>query len=187
MLLNKLLEDGNVLFKKNNLSEASHRYQYALRRLPSSFAGQHRPIFEQLQVHLLLNLSRCKRKSGRFDEALVLADQVLNISPASYEAFYARAKANRECGRLREALSDLTAAARVAPHNRDVHRIILRIKEEIREDEKKLQKAKSKSSSPHSSHDTDSTSGVDSSGSSCTTYTNAKDIEHDVSATSVVI
>ncbi len=80
LLLNKLLEDGNTLFKKGSLSEASHRYQYALRRLPSSFAGQHRPIFEQLQLHLLLNLCRCKRKAGLFDEAVDLAEKVLNVS-----------------------------------------------------------------------------------------------------------
>ncbi len=80
LLLNKLLEDGNTLFKKGSLSDACHRYQYALRRLPASFAGQHRPIFEQLQVHLLLNLCRCKRKAGLFDEAVELAEKVLNVS-----------------------------------------------------------------------------------------------------------
>ncbi len=80
-MLNKLLEDGNTLFKKGSLGDACHRYQYALRRLPTSFAGQHRPIFEQLQVHLLLNLSRCKRKQGCHQEAVQLADKVLNVRP----------------------------------------------------------------------------------------------------------
>ncbi len=87
LLLNKLLEDGNTLFKKGSLSEAAHRYQYALRRLPGSFAGQHRPIFEQLQVHLLLNLCRCKRKAGMFDEAVELADKVLQVCNRKKKAF----------------------------------------------------------------------------------------------------
>uniref|UniRef100_A0A182M6Z2 Orc1-like AAA ATPase domain-containing protein n=1 Tax=Anopheles culicifacies TaxID=139723 RepID=A0A182M6Z2_9DIPT len=35
ILLNKLLEDGNTLYRKNRLQEASHRYQYALKKIPS--------------------------------------------------------------------------------------------------------------------------------------------------------
>lgn len=171
LLLNKLLEDGNTLFRKGSLSEAAHRYQYALRRLPNNMAGQHRPIFEQLQIHLLLNLSRCKRKAGLFAEAVELADKVLKVNPLNYEAHYAKAKAHREEGNLREALEDLTAAARVAPQNRDVHRIILRIKAEIGASEAKLKSSRA---------DTDSTSGVDSTGSSgCT-----RDFEHEVSSRS---
>ena len=135
LLLNKLLEDGNTLFKKDLISEAAHRYQYALRRIPSAMAGNlktgTKTTFDQLSVHLLLNLSRCKRKSGQFMEALELADKVLTIQPLSFEAHYAKAKANREAGRLHAALQDLTEALKVAPQNREVNRIILRIKEEI--------------------------------------------------------
>lgn len=173
LLLNKLLEDGNTLFRKNNVSEAAHRYQYALRRLPSSFAGQNRPIFEQLQVHLLLNLSRCKRRSGLIDEALQLADQVLGINPVCFEAFYAKAKANREGGRLHSALNDLMEAARVAPQNRDVHKIILRIKEQISQAE--MEKLKLQ--------EDDSTSGVDSTGSSTS---NKHDFDSELSTTVVI-
>ncbi|XP_049533516.1 protein TANC2 isoform X2 [Anopheles darlingi] len=35
ILLNKLLEDGNTLYRKNRLQEASHRYQYALKKIPA--------------------------------------------------------------------------------------------------------------------------------------------------------
>lgn len=163
LLLNKLLEDGNVLFKQNRLSDASHRYQYALRRLPSSLpanSGQHRLIFEQLQTHLLLNLSRCKRKLKLTSEALELADQVLKINPLSFEAYYAKAKANREAGNLHEAVGNLTEASRVAPQNREVHRVILKIKSEINMAESKLLILKD-----GGSREGDSTSGVDSSGS----------------------
>merc|ERR1712141_341317 len=34
ILLNKLLEDGNTLFRKGRLTDAAYRYEYALRRLP---------------------------------------------------------------------------------------------------------------------------------------------------------
>ena len=76
LLLNKLLEDGNTLFKKERLSEAAHRYQYALRRMPSD-TSRNRSTFEQLSVHLLLNLSRCKRKAGHLTEAVEMANKVM--------------------------------------------------------------------------------------------------------------
>lgn len=72
ILLNKLLEDGNVLYRKSRLKEASYRYAYALRKFPVSpeedCQGQEQnhmmqlQTFTQLRMNFLLNLSRCKRK-----------------------------------------------------------------------------------------------------------------------------
>lgn len=75
ILLNKLLEDGNVLYRKARLKEASHRYSYALRKFPASPEQSQGPehedqnhvlahiqSFAQLKMNFLLNLSRCKRK-----------------------------------------------------------------------------------------------------------------------------
>ena len=217
LLLNKLLEDGNTLFKKDLISEAAHRYQYALRRIPSAMAGNlksgTKTTFDQLSVHLLLNLSRCKRKCGQFVEAIELAEKVLSIQPLSFEAHYAKAKANREAGRLHAALQDLTEALKVAPQNREVNRIILRIKEEINSQNRASSSTSCTSSSasssasesagsppPHlptlkgstlgvdnkfanKSKEIDSTSGVDSTGSSgCT-----KDFETENLSNSMVI
>ena len=39
ILLNKLLEDGNTLYRKNRFDEAAHRYGYAIRRIPVSPAN----------------------------------------------------------------------------------------------------------------------------------------------------
>lgn len=75
ILLNKLLEDGNMLYRRNRPSEAAHRYQYALKRInplisdegvttPSTqpVPQEHVSAFVQLKTNLLLNMSRCKRK-----------------------------------------------------------------------------------------------------------------------------
>lgn len=63
VLLNKLLEDGNILYRKNRFQEAAHRYQYALRKISNLETLLERSaIFAQLRTNLLLNLSRCKRK-----------------------------------------------------------------------------------------------------------------------------
>lgn len=63
LLLNKLLEDGNILYRKNRLQEAAYRYQYALRKIPDPTSiGEHSSTFLQLKINFLLNHSRCKRK-----------------------------------------------------------------------------------------------------------------------------
>lgn len=71
ILLNKLLEDGNILYRKNRFEDASYRYQYALIKISNieQLKIQNQPveldrnsIFNLVRANLLLNLSRCKRK-----------------------------------------------------------------------------------------------------------------------------
>jgi hypothetical protein len=81
-LLNKLLEDGNTLYRRNRFEDAAHRYQYAVKRLPTcqqlprQLGQEEDQLFEQLRIHLLLNLSRCKRKMGDLAGAAETAGQV---------------------------------------------------------------------------------------------------------------
>ena len=90
-------------------------------------------MFDQLKIHLLLNLSRCKRKMHDYNEAVKLATEVITNHPTCYEAFHARAKANHAANHLDEALRDLTEAVRVAPQNRELHNILLTLKDEIKQ------------------------------------------------------
>ncbi|KAH0560886.1 hypothetical protein KQX54_009768 [Cotesia glomerata] len=145
ILLNKLLEDGNVLYRKGRLKEASHRYAYALRKFPGSpellhdaqnqehgNVVLHRQSFNQLKLNFLLNLSRCKRKMNECEEAIELADEALNTRPSSYEAFYARAKAKVDVGQLENALTDVQEALQIAPiNNRQDRRVLCALKDEI--------------------------------------------------------
>ncbi len=65
--MGKLLDDGNTLYKKQRLRESAQRFQYALKKFPpvEDYGGpDYRDAFEQLRVHLTLNLARCKRKLG---------------------------------------------------------------------------------------------------------------------------
>ncbi|XP_057330319.1 protein TANC2 isoform X3 [Microplitis mediator] len=145
ILLNKLLEDGNVLYRKGRLKEASHRYAYALRKFPGApellhdaqnqehgNVMLHRQSFNQLKLNFLLNLSRCKRKMNECEEAIELADEALNTRPSSYEAFYARAKAKVDIGQLENALVDVQDALQIAPvNNRQDRRVLCALKDEI--------------------------------------------------------
>jgi len=134
-LLNKLLEDGNLLFKKQKLKEAAQRYHYANKRIPVDDQGPHQAVFLQLRLHLLLNLSRCKRKLQDYGEATRLASEALLLVPSCPEAFHARAKAHHEAGRVQEALRDLTEAVKIAPQNKELHKILVELRMEVKEKE----------------------------------------------------
>jgi len=165
ILLNKLLEDGNTLYKRSKFEEAAHRYTYALRRIPASVAnnnvsspqaskrltlvvedtigqGQpkaevgHESLLEQLKTHLLLNLSRCQRRLCDWEGAVESASRVIEArppgDPSHLTALHARAKAAKESGHLDMAARDLGEALTLSPNNRDLHKLIIKVKEEIR-------------------------------------------------------
>lgn len=55
------------MLQKNRIRDAAYRYQYALKKLP--IAGRENTadcvgidVYAELQVNMMLNLSRCKRK-----------------------------------------------------------------------------------------------------------------------------
>ncbi|XP_049989606.1 protein TANC1-like [Alexandromys fortis] len=95
ILLQKLMEEGNVMYKKGKMKEAAQRYQYALRKFPREGFGEDMRPFNDLRVSLYLNLSRCRRKTNDFGLAEEFASKALELKPKSYEAFYARARAKR--------------------------------------------------------------------------------------------
>ena len=136
-MLNKLLEDGNTLFRAGKLEDAAYRYEYALKRLPRLASAiqetdqENDDVFVQLRSHLLLNLSRTFRKQKKYAEAVSSASQVLAFKPDSYEALWARGKAKREVGALEDALIDLREAIQMAPQNLELHRFTIRVKEEL--------------------------------------------------------
>lgn len=130
ILLNKLLEDGNTLYRKSLLVDAAHRYRYALKRLPKDEADWSE-TFSQLNIHLLLNLSRCERRLGHFHEAAHLASQAISFQSGCSEALVARAKANQAAGKFKEALFDFYNALGLRPDSREIRKAIIKLKEEV--------------------------------------------------------
>lgn len=133
ILMGKLLDDGNTLYKKQRLQESTQRFQYALKKFPPAedYGGaEYQSAFQHLRIHLTLNLARCKRKMGDSNEAITIATEVLTLKPDSYEALYVRAKARRDVGQTEQALSDLNEAIKVAPAGRDVRKVLLKAIEE---------------------------------------------------------
>ncbi|KAM6070591.1 protein TANC1 isoform 2-T3 [Chlamydotis macqueenii] len=130
ILLQKLMEEGNILYKKGKMKEAAQRYQYALRKFPREGFGEEMKAFNELKVSLYLNLSRCRRKTNDFGMAEEFATKALDLKPRSYEAYYARARAKRNSRKLLAALADLREATQLCPSNQEIKRLLARVEEE---------------------------------------------------------
>ncbi|XP_057271630.1 protein TANC1 isoform X5 [Pezoporus wallicus] len=133
ILLQKLMEEGNVLYKKGKMREAAQRYQYALRKFPREGFGEEMKAFNELRVSLYLNLSRCRRKTNDFGMAEEFATKALDLKPKSYEAYYARARAKRNSRKLLAALADLREATQLCPSNQEIKRLLARVEEECKQ------------------------------------------------------
>ncbi|XP_057601068.1 protein TANC1 isoform X3 [Hippopotamus amphibius kiboko] len=133
ILLQKLMEEGNVMYKKGKMKEAAQRYQYALRKFPREGFGEDMRPFNELRVSLYLNLSRCRRKTNDFGMAEEFASKALELKPKSYEAFYARARAKRSSRQFAAALADLREAVKLCPTNQEIRRLLARVEEECKQ------------------------------------------------------
>ncbi|XP_051938681.1 protein TANC1 [Hippocampus zosterae] len=144
ILLQKLMEEGNLLYKKGKMKEAAQRYQYALRKFPREGFGDDLKAFKDLRVSLYLNLSRCRRKTNDFGMAEEFATKALELKPKSYEAYYARARAKRSSRQFAAALADLHDAAKLCPNNREIRRLLARVEDEC----KQMQRAQTSKGGP---------------------------------------
>ncbi|XP_045155260.1 protein TANC2 isoform X6 [Echinops telfairi] len=133
ILLSKLMEEGDMFYKKGKVKEAAQRYQYALKKFPREGFGEDLKTFRELKVSLLLNLSRCRRKMNDFGMAEEFATKALELKPKSYEAYYARARAKRSSRQFAAALEDLNEAIKLCPNNREIQRLLMRVEEECRQ------------------------------------------------------
>ncbi|XP_051760718.1 protein TANC1 isoform X2 [Ctenopharyngodon idella] len=140
ILLQKLMEEGNLLYKRGKMKEAAQRYQYALRKFPREGFGDELKAFKELRVSLYLNLSRCRRKTNDFGMAEEFATKALELKPKSYEAYYARARAKRSSRQFTAALADLHEATKLCPNNREIGRLLARVEDEC----KQMQRSQSK-------------------------------------------
>ncbi|XP_059418544.1 protein TANC1-like isoform X2 [Carassius carassius] len=133
ILLQKLMEEGNLLYKRGKMKEAAQRYQYALRKFPREGFADELIAFKELRVSLYLNLSRCRRKTNDFGLAEEFATKALELKPKSYEAYYARARAKRSSRQFSAALDDLHEATKICPNNREICRLLARVEDECKQ------------------------------------------------------
>lgn len=154
ILLQKLMDEGNILYRKGKMKEAAQRYQYALRKFPREGFGEEMKAFNELRVSLYLNLSRCRRKTNDFGMAEELATKALELKPKCYEAYYARARAKRNSRQFVAALADLNEALKLCPNNQEIKRLLARVEEEFKQHQKSQQQ-KQNQPLPPPSNDSD--------------------------------
>ncbi|XP_049340657.1 protein TANC1 isoform X1 [Astyanax mexicanus] len=155
ILLQKLMEEGNLLYKRGKMKEAAQRYQYALRKFPREGFGEELKAFRELRVSLYLNLSRCRRKTNDFGMAEEFATKALELKPKSYEAYYARARAKRSSRQFTAALADLHEATKLCPNNREIRRLLSRVEEECKQMQRAQNKQQGASNQSEGDHDSD--------------------------------
>ncbi|KAJ8394534.1 hypothetical protein AAFF_G00045440 [Aldrovandia affinis] len=155
ILLQKLMEEGNLLYKKGKMKEAAQRYQYALRKFPREGFGDDLKAFKELRVSLYLNLSRCRRKTNDFGMAEEFATKALELKPKSYEAYYARARAKRSSRQFAAALADLHEAAKLCPNNREIRRLLVRVEDECNQLQRAQQRQQGAPSLTPPGHESD--------------------------------
>ncbi|XP_028301823.1 protein TANC2-like isoform X2 [Gouania willdenowi] len=126
VLLSKVIQEGDMQYKQSKVGEAAVCYQTALQKFPTDDLK----TFRQLRVCVLLNLSRCHRKMNNYSFAEEFATKALALKAKSYEAFYARARAKRSRRQFHAALEDLIEASHLCPSNREIQRLLSRVKEE---------------------------------------------------------
>ncbi|XP_058140481.1 protein TANC2 isoform X8 [Dasypus novemcinctus] len=148
ILLSKLMEEGDMFYKKGKVKEAAQRYQYALKKFPREGFGEDLKTFRELKVSLLLNLSRCRRKMNDFGMAEEFATKALELKPKSYEAYYARARAKRSSRQFAAAFEDLNEAIKLCPNNREIQRLLLRVEEECRQMQQQQQQPQQQPQQP---------------------------------------
>jgi len=62
----------------------------------------------------------------------------MELNPSCYDAFYARARAKRENKHFQSAVVDLLEALKLAPNNIELKRLLMRVKEESRQQERSV-------------------------------------------------
>ncbi|XP_063789752.1 protein TANC1 isoform X2 [Pseudophryne corroboree] len=139
ILLQKLMDEGNILYRKGKMKEAAQRYQYALRKFPREGFGEEMKAFNELRVSLYLNMSRCRRKTNDFGMAEEFATKALELKPKCYEAYYARARAKRNSRQFVAALADLHEALKLCPNNLEIRRLLSRVEEEFKQQQRTQQ------------------------------------------------
>uniref|UniRef100_A0A7M4ERW0 Protein TANC1 n=1 Tax=Crocodylus porosus TaxID=8502 RepID=A0A7M4ERW0_CROPO len=155
ILLQKLMEEGNLLYKKGKMKEAAQRYQYALRKFPREGFGEEMKAFNELRVSLYLNLSRCRRKTNDFGMAEEFATKALELKPKSYEAYYARARAKRNSRQFLAALADLREAIKLCPSNQEIQRLLARVEEECKQFQRTQQQKRQSPQPAQQNNDSD--------------------------------
>lgn len=135
----KKKDEGNVWFKMGKYSRASKRYGKALDFIEyeSSFSEEEKQLSKPLKLSCKLNKAACKLKLKDYKEAKELCTKVLEMDSTNVKALYRRAQAHMHLVDLDLAELDIKRALEIDPENRDVKMGYRRLKEKVKEYERR--------------------------------------------------
>lgn len=135
----KKKEEGNTLFKAGKYARASKRYERGVKFIEydSSFDEEDKKKAKALKVACNLNNAACKLKLKDYKEAAKLATKVLEMDGSNVKAMYRRAQAYMETADLDLAELDIKKALEIDPDNKEVKMEYKKLKEKVREYNKK--------------------------------------------------
>ena len=147
MRATSLKEEGNALFRDNDLDKAARSYRKGtnlLKPLNENNTGDEQ--VKALLMTLQTNLSMTCFKQGKYKLSQNVATQALSVDGTHVKALYRRAVAQRKLGSAREAREDLKlASASRMPTNVAVRKELVSLKKELEDqtakEKKQLQKA----------------------------------------------
>ena len=84
-------------------------------------------VFDQLKIHLQL-----RRNMTKVEDAIKPTTEVQRNHQSWYEVILARAKAKHKSGNLDESLHDLAEAVLVIQKSRELHKMLIDLKEDIK-------------------------------------------------------
>ncbi|CAM0945516.1 unnamed protein product [Alopecurus aequalis] len=131
----KKKDEGNVWFKMGKYARASKRYGKALSFIEydNSFSEEEKQSSQALKVSCKLNDAACKLKLKDYKGAKELCTEVLEIDSTNVKALYRRAQAHTHLVDLDLAELDIKRALEIDPENRDVKMGYRRLKEKVKE------------------------------------------------------
>jgi FK506-binding protein 4/5 len=135
----KKKEEGNSKFKGGKYSLASKRYEKAVKFIEydTSFSEEEKKQAKALKVACNLNDAACKLKLKDYKQAEKLCTKVLELESTNVKALYRRAQAYMELSDLDLAEFDVKKALEIDPNNREVKLEQKRLKEKMKEFNKK--------------------------------------------------
>ncbi|XP_021749621.1 peptidyl-prolyl cis-trans isomerase FKBP62-like [Chenopodium quinoa] len=135
----KKKEEGNALFKAGKYVRASKRYEKAVKFIEydNAFSDEEKKLTKVLKVSCNLNNAACKLKLKDYKQAEKLCTKVLDVDSMNVKALYRRAQAYIQLADLELAEFDVKKALEIDPDNREVKLEYKKLKEKIREYNKK--------------------------------------------------
>ncbi|XP_021720139.1 peptidyl-prolyl cis-trans isomerase FKBP62-like [Chenopodium quinoa] len=135
----KKKEEGNALFKAGKYVRASKRYEKAVKfvEYDNAFSDDEKKLTKVLKVSCNLNNAACKLKLKDYKQAEKLCTKVLDIDSMNVKALYRRAQAYIQLADLELAEFDVKKALEIDPDNREVKLEYKKLKEKMREYNKK--------------------------------------------------